>query len=61
MLQCFICLICIYYISRVTGALSRDRMESAVTEEVKMNTQDQNEADRLVAKNSVEEYIYEIR
>lgn len=47
--------------ARVTGALSRDRMESAVTEEVKMNTQDQNEADRLVAKNSVEEYIYEIR
>ena len=26
-----------------------------------MNNQDRNEADRLTAKNSVEEYIYDIR
>jgi len=46
---------------RVTGALSRDKMEAAVNEEVRMNNQDQQEADRLVAKNAVEEYIYDIR
>lgn len=47
--------------ARVNGALSRDRIEKASAEEVKMNNQDQQEADRLVAKNSVEEYIYDIR
>jgi len=46
---------------RVTGALSRDRMEAAVNEEIRMHNQDQQEADRLVAKNAVEEYIYDIR
>ena len=36
-------------------------MEACVTEENKMNNQDTQEADRLVAKNAVEEYIYDIR
>ena len=31
------------------------------TEEMEMARQDKGEADRLIAKNSVEEYIYEIR
>ena len=46
---------------RVRGALSHDKLQSATQEEVKMAEQDLTEADRLVAKNSVEEYIYDIR
>merc|ERR1719318_2021409 len=40
-----------------------DRKEDAetATQEMEMAKQDKNEADRLTAKNSVEEYIYEIR
>ena len=34
---------------------------SKASEEMEMAKQDKNEADRLTAKNSVEEYIYEIR
>ena len=40
---------------RVRGALSHDKLQSATQEEVKMAEQDLTEADRLVAKNSVEE------
>merc|ERR1712183_1095868 len=46
---------------RVNGQLSYERLQAAVTEEKSMNNQDRAEADRLVAKNNVEEYIYDIR
>merc|ERR1712045_430523 len=42
---------------RVNGQLSYERLQ----EENSMNNQDRAEADRLTAKNSVEEYIYDIR
>merc|ERR1712002_1116031 len=46
---------------RVQGQLSHEKMQVATNEEMEMSKQDKNEADRLTAKNSVEEYIYEIR
>merc|ERR1712079_592545 len=46
---------------RVNGQLSAERLQAAITEETTMNNQDRAEADRLVAKNNVEEYIYDIR
>merc|ERR1712038_2067480 len=46
---------------RVNGQLSNERLQAAITEENTMNNQDRAEADRLVAKNNVEEYIYDIR
>jgi len=46
---------------RVQGQLSHEKLQNAMTEELSMANQDRNEADRLTAKNSVEEYIYEIR
>merc|ERR1719158_1513729 len=46
---------------RVQGQLSHEKMQVATNEEIEMARQDRNEADRLTAKNSVEEYIYEIR
>merc|ERR1712002_1200517 len=46
---------------RVQGQLSHEKMQVAANEEMEMSKQDKNEADRLTAKNSVEEYIYEIR
>merc|ERR1711893_554896 len=46
---------------RVQGQLNHERMQAAASEEMEMAKQDKNEADRLTAKNSVEEYIYEIR
>merc|ERR1711884_611816 len=46
---------------RVNGQLSNERLQAAITEENSMNNQDKAEADRLVAKNNVEEYIYDIR
>merc|ERR1719412_6879 len=46
---------------RVSGQLSYERLQAAITEENSMNNQDRAEADRLVAKNNVEEYIYDIR
>lgn len=45
----------------VLGSLSRDRLEEATAIESAMAKQDLNEQERLTAKNSVEEYIYEIR
>ena len=36
-------------------------LDFQTNEEMEMSKQDKNEADRLTAKNSVEEYIYEIR
>jgi len=47
--------------ARVLGSLSHDKLEAAATEEHSMANQDLQEADRLNAKNSVEEYIYDIR
>merc|ERR1711953_1472319 len=46
---------------RVNGQLSYEGLQAAITEENSMNNQDRAEADRLVAKNNVEEYIYDIR
>jgi len=46
---------------RVQGQLNAEKMQVATNEEMEMSKQDKNEADRLTAKNSVEEYIYEIR
>merc|ERR1712179_835017 len=46
---------------RVQGQLNAEKMQVATNEEMEMSKQDKNEADRLNAKNSVEEYIYEIR
>merc|ERR1712096_139385 len=46
---------------RVQGQLSQEKLQTAVQEEMSMANQDKNEADRLTAKNSVEEYIYDIR
>merc|ERR1712098_494512 len=46
---------------KVNGQLSYERLQSAMQEEISMNNQDKAEADRLVAKNNVEEYIYDIR
>merc|ERR1719430_296195 len=46
---------------RVQGQLNAEKMQVATNEEMEMAKQDRNEADRLTAKNSVEEYIYEIR
>jgi len=47
--------------SRVQGQLSYDRLQAAIAAENSMAKADKDEADRLNAKNSVEEYIYEIR
>lgn len=47
--------------SRVLGQLSNERLQEMTTEEMNLAKQDKSEADRLTAKNSVEEYIYEIR
>merc|ERR1711892_1138163 len=46
---------------RVQGQLNHEKMQVSTTEEMEMARQDKGEADRLTAKNSVEEYIYEIR
>merc|ERR1711874_820379 len=46
---------------RVNGQLSYERLQAATQEENSMNNQDRAEADRMTAKNSVEEYIYDIR
>merc|ERR1711884_252728 len=46
---------------KVNGQLSYERLQSAMQDEISMNNQDKAEADRLVAKNNVEEYIYDIR
>jgi hypothetical protein len=46
---------------RVVGALSRDKLEAALVQEKTLADQDTYESNRLVAKNAVEEYIYNIR
>jgi len=47
--------------SIVVGAMSRDKLETAVEQEKVLVNQDTYESNRLVAKNAVEEYIYNIR
>lgn len=47
--------------SIVVGTLSRDKLDTALEQEKTFSNQDAYEANRLVAKNSVEEYIYNIR
>merc|ERR1711963_1150683 len=47
--------------SRVQGQLSFDKLQAATTTESMMAKADRDEAERLNSKNSVEEYIYEIR
>jgi len=47
--------------SRVQGQLSFDKLQAATTSETMMAKADRDEAERLNSKNSVEEYIYEIR
>jgi len=47
--------------SRMSGHLSEERLEEAVQEEASMRAQDKQESERLTAKNSFEEYIYDIR
>merc|ERR1712088_965492 len=47
--------------SRVQGQLSFDKLQAATTTESMMAKADRDEAERLNAENSVEEYIYEIR
>ena len=47
--------------SQAVGSLSRDKLEGALAQETKFTRADIQEADRLVAKNAVEEYLYDIR
>merc|ERR1711874_208095 len=47
--------------SQAVGALPKTKLEVATTQESKFSQQDLQESERLVAKNSVEEYIYDIR
>lgn len=47
--------------ARVQGALSYDRLQAGTASEAAMARADREEAERLNSKNSVEEYIYEIR
>jgi heat shock protein 4 len=46
---------------RVVGSLSRDKLEAAAALEKGFVAQDRNESERINSKNSVEEYIYDIR
>lgn len=46
---------------RCVGALSREKLEKAIDLERSFVAQDQLECERLNVKNSVEEYIYDIR
>ena len=45
----------------VVGAMSRDKLETALEQEKVLVNQDIYEGHRLIAKNAVEEYIYSIR
>ena len=48
-------------VSKSVGALSRESLETLAAIEASLTNQDTTEADRLNAKNAVEEYIYDIR
>jgi len=48
-------------VSKSVGALSRESLETLAAIEASLTNQDTTEADRLNAKNGVEEYIYDIR
>merc|ERR1712141_425174 len=47
--------------SQAVGALPKTKLEEAMTQEATFSQKDLQESDRLLAKNSVEEYIYDIR
>lgn len=47
--------------SQAVGALPKTKLEEAMTQEANFTQKDLQESDRLNAKNSVEEYIYDIR
>jgi len=47
--------------SRMAGHMSEEKLETAQQEERAMHAQDKQESERLTAKNSFEEYIYDIR
>jgi len=47
--------------SRMLGHMSEEKLECAQQEERSMHAQDKQESERLTAKNSFEEYIYDIR
>merc|ERR1712062_387045 len=47
--------------SQAVGALPKTKLEEAMTQEATFTQKDLQESDRLNAKNSVEEYIYDIR
>merc|ERR1712064_214561 len=47
--------------SQAVGALPKTKLEEAMTQEATFTQKDLQESDRLLAKNSVEEYIYDIR
>ena len=46
---------------RVVGSLSRDKLEAAINKEKGFVAADLQESERLNSKNSVEEYLYDIR
>jgi len=47
--------------SQAVGSLPKTKLETSMGQESKFSQQDLQESDRLIAKNSVEEYIYDIR
>merc|ERR1712018_491564 len=47
--------------SQAVGALPKTKLEEAMSQEATFTQKDLQESDRLNAKNSVEEYIYDIR
>merc|ERR1711944_61169 len=47
--------------SQAVGSLPKTKLETATAQESNFAQKDLQESDRLLAKNSVEEYIYDIR
>jgi len=47
--------------SQAVGSLPKTKLETSMEQEAKFSMTDLQESDRLTAKNSVEEYIYDIR
>jgi len=47
--------------SQAVGSLPKTKLETATAQESNFSQKDLQESDRLLAKNSVEEYIYDIR
>merc|ERR1712018_528199 len=47
--------------SQAVGSLPKTKLETSMVQESNFAQKDLQESDRLLAKNSVEEYIYDIR